>query len=200
MMFLYGASENQTGFCGKLDGDGHVVKGIYINDAMAQFGGLFNAVQASAEIRNLGVVESQIIATVWAGALVGLQIPWTSGDGIIVENCFSDETVIIESSTYAGGLFGGVMLGSGATSLKCHFTNCYSGAQISAPKNNLCGSIVGETRFMDENDEFVLENCFGMHPGFYLVGILTAIPLALLKKALQNLITLTPSVKTSRML
>lgn len=168
--WIYGASENQTGFCGKLDGDGHVVKGIYISDSMATCGGLFCTVQASAEIRNLGVVESEISATEWAGALVGLQIPWTSGNGVIVENCFSDETVIIESSVYAGGLFGGVMLGSGATSLKCHFTNCYSGAQINAPKLNVCGSIVGETRFMDENDEFVLENCFGMHPGFHLVG------------------------------
>lgn len=168
--WIYSASENQTGFCGKLDGDGHVVKGIYISDSMATFGGLFCTVQASAEIRNLGVVESEISATEWAGALVGLQIPWTTGNGIIVENCFSDETVIIESSVYAGGLFGGVMLGSGATSLKSHFTNCYSGAQIDAPKLNVCGSIVGETRFMDENDEFVLENCFGMHPGFYLVG------------------------------
>ena len=73
-------------FCGTFDGQGHTIRGIYINTS-DQFHGLFGLVDDSGKIQNLTVAESYICGEVgFVGGIVG------QGSGT-VSNCSNSGTV-----------------------------------------------------------------------------------------------------------
>lgn len=155
------SSDESKAFSGVLDGDGHIVKGIYIDDAALNASGLFSVINGKAEIHNLGIIESDIAAYgsgSMAGAFVGYQKPWATGDGIKLINCFADETVLITGETYAGGLLGGIIHNKADVHNTTTFLNCYTGAQVSASSNANKGSFVG--RGYLRKDGVIFENCF----------------------------------------
>ena len=81
---------------GTFDGDGHMVKNLYINNADNKQG-LFSYV--SGTIKNLGVTGSVTTTGKYAGGIVGYL---SSGK---VENCYS--AVTVSAAQNAGGIVGG---------------------------------------------------------------------------------------------
>ena len=84
-------------FYGSLDGDGHVISGIYINSENNNLG-LFGEIGLWAEIKNLKVVDSYIKGNKYVGGLVGC-----NGGGTL-KNCFFSGTVV--GNSFVGLLAG----------------------------------------------------------------------------------------------
>ncbi len=113
-------------FNGTLDGQGHVIKGIFIPGNAAQQG-LFKQTLADAIIRNLGIEESFIYGTNAVGAFVGLHRG-------LIENCYSSATI----SGSAGGIGRGGIAGR---TQEGTIKNCYNTGTINL--GNRTGGIVG---------------------------------------------------------
>lgn len=86
-----------TKFTGTLDGLGHTIKGLKINDGSVQYVGLvgFNA----GLIKNIGLKDVSVFAANYAGALTG------QNDGII-QRVYVDGNSSVKASQYVGGLIG----------------------------------------------------------------------------------------------
>ena len=124
--------DNHTQFNGYFEGDGHIVSGIYYNNAPGKDGyrsGLFPMIGQGAVIRNVGVVNSYVSGFANVGAIVG----WSNVNGSnssenpvnpVISGCYADDTVIIK-----GMRVGGIV---GAGSLSVDIDNCYFTGSLSA--------------------------------------------------------------------
>ena len=119
-------------FSGNFDGDGHVVRGIYINNTNA-YQGLFGYVR-SGIIKNLGIEKSYIKGNSYVGGIVGS----SSGSGTIT-NCYNSGD--ISGSESVGGI-----LGSGSAN------NCYNVGDVSGSSS--VGGVVGRV------DSGTVTNCY----------------------------------------
>lgn len=168
------------GFAGVLDGQNHIIYGIYINKNGGTFNGLFSSVDGTALIKNLGIRNSYISSYDWsdnvargsmAGAFSGTVSKINFGGGetaAIFENCFTDETVYVQGVYCAGGIVGSV-LHSGSN---VNFNNCYSGAKLES--DTFTGSIAGDA--WDPTYTIKLNGCYGTQTGVSLVGHTDTIP------------------------
>ncbi len=132
-----------SSFAGTLDGDGHVVSGLYYNGSDATIA-LIPKIAEGAVIKRLGVTKSTIInpATVgeqsYTAAIVG-QISGLSSDNPetfknpVISECFANDSVYLEGH-FVGGIVGG-----GSRSID--FENCYFTGNIVAEDH--CGAIFG---------------------------------------------------------
>gem|GEM_PF-6603745 len=91
-------------FSGTFDGQGHTITGLYINDTTLNYAGLFGYLDG-ATVKNLGVVDADIIASDWIGIIAGMAYG-TNGNGSTIEQCYSTGSVTGRSN--AGGLVGTV--------------------------------------------------------------------------------------------
>ncbi len=102
-------------FTGHLDGDGHIVYGLYYpENNMGTSAGLI-PVMAGGSIKNIGVRYANVVAHLYAGGIVGSTSVGTNKE-IIIDKCFADDTCTIKfiatkathSSPYggAGGILG----------------------------------------------------------------------------------------------
>lgn len=82
-------------FAGTFDGEGHVVRGLVINDAALASAGLFG--RNTGEIRNVGVVDATVTGGSYTGALVGSNSGHVQG---------SYSTGIVSGANSVGGLVG----------------------------------------------------------------------------------------------
>jgi len=85
-----------TAFTGLFDGNGYTISRLTVETH--ECGGLFGGLGSGGEIRNLGVVDVNMIGSFCVGGLVGF-----SEEGSSVTHCHSTGTV---SGWYAGGLVG----------------------------------------------------------------------------------------------
>lgn len=130
---------NLSRFTGALNGNGHIIKNLYINRPGTEYVGLFGV--AGAVIKSLGLVDVNIKATRYIGALAGWQI--TSDKGI--DSCFA--TGSIEGITqHVGGLVGG---NDGSIS------NSYTIADVKAG-SSYAGGVAGGT----DTSGGSITNCF----------------------------------------
>ena len=102
-------------FHGTLDGDGHIIHGIYITEATSaadgrttKWAGFVDEIGQNASIKNLGIEDSYIAVSTTdsaarAGALAGRTTTWTTVKSI--ENCYASNTVYLKGRT-VGGLIG----------------------------------------------------------------------------------------------
>ncbi|WP_455639429.1 GLUG motif-containing protein [Parabacteroides sp.] len=107
-------------FTGTFDGDGHVVKGIYI-EGDASYLGLFGYLSTNGEIKNVGVVDSYIAGDNYIGGVCGCN------DGGKITSCYNTGSVKASGDNnyaYAGGVCG--YNGSGT------ITSCYNTGSIEA--------------------------------------------------------------------
>ena len=146
--WVYGTDEyDYRTFFGTLNGNGHVVKGLYINSTATR-AGLFVEVGGSAAIEELGIIDSFVsinndISNCYAGALVGQRNSNSSGeDGVFkIKRCFIAQSVTVYAQTYhsekartfAAGFIGAIQQGQGDNCLaKTLLEDCYSGADVYA--------------------------------------------------------------------
>lgn len=117
-------------FSGTFDGNGHVVSGLKIDNVSEnRVGGLFPSLTGNATVKNLGIVNSQVVFTgagSYAGAIAG-----AADANFVIENCFVASTVYVSASEHVAGMIGKVDSGSAKT-LKIE--NAYSMAQLGGGK------------------------------------------------------------------
>lgn len=134
-------------FRGHLDGDGHIVSGLYYN-SVNSIVGLFPRISADAVIEKLGITESTIISTSeggsqsFAAALSGYISGISSKEDTletyklpVVSQCFADDSVYVEAM-FAGGLICGNQRG-------VRMDNCYFTGELTGEK--YAGTLVGNS-------------------------------------------------------
>ena len=142
--------EKHHGFRGHLNGNGHIVSGIYLNvDREGQvLAGLIPVIGESGVVENIGVTNSYIHgydnkhSMGCVGALVGYCYDWPipeshDGTGLLatIRGCFSDKTV-----TVAGNYVGGIL---GATPRAILIENCYATSVLETNSTGLKGCLTG---------------------------------------------------------
>ena len=120
------AWRTRTAFNGHIDGDGHIIYGIWYGSS-SYWGGLIPYMEGGS-IKNLGIAKSYIQGTK-AGAFVA-QV--TQTDTVQIDNCFSDETVTVigGQNHQAGGIVAYAQNPTDSTA-KLEISNCYTKANIS---------------------------------------------------------------------
>ena len=122
---------DQQGFQGTLDGDGHVIHGIYINTTK-QYASIFGYMQGyGAAIKNLGVEDSYIKSTnsdAYVGVFAGNTHNWIGGD-VVFENCYAADSVILEGKR-TSGIIANTQINANGNNYKLIFRNCISSATL----------------------------------------------------------------------
>jgi len=148
-------------FRGEFNGNGHVIRNLYINSAFLDYAGLFGQIgsaNATGTVKNVGLQNVNITARNYVGGVVGLvrgygtnvgagnQIDYISD----VTNCYV--TGSVRGTTYVGGI-----AGSGAG--WGHIKHCYSTAEVngSSAGTTYTGGIAGYT----DGD---IVNCAALNP------------------------------------
>ncbi|MCL1946626.1 MAG: hypothetical protein FWF51_05670 [Chitinivibrionia bacterium] len=100
--YFDGASYNKP-FRGTFNGRGHIISGVYINNRQ-QYQALFGYMDGG-EIKNIGIIASNIKGGNYSGGLVGGIGDYTTN----ISNCYSNVIVPIDEYglSYYGGLAGG---------------------------------------------------------------------------------------------
>lgn len=132
-----------TTFNGNIDGDGHVVYGLYINQNPAAYTnegasvGLISKVNGSVELKNLGIDNVYINADATAGAFVGTAGSGSYGGRIKMDNCYAGQYVYIKASA-AGAFVGWGAFGNPGTGQQDYavLDSCYSLANLTGVKYN----------------------------------------------------------------
>ena len=128
-------------FSGVFDGDGHTIRGLYIEGDTGYLG-LFGTV-AEGTVKNVGLVDGKIVSLIdynFAGSIVGFCINGR------IENCYNTGTV---EGTFVGGIVGSNIGG--------HIQDCYNTGAITARGNySAAGGIAGQ----NTNAEFTIVNCY----------------------------------------
>lgn len=106
-------SKTSVGFAGILDGNGHVVRNLTVNNDLHRAGGLIGKLLAGGVVKNVGVVDCNITSKDYAAAVVGDSF----GE---VYNCFCAGGSVSSVGTGNFGTFCG-MSRPGSS-----ITNCYS--------------------------------------------------------------------------
>ena len=135
-------------FAGTLDGDGHVIKGVYVNTT-ASVAGLFDTVDG-ATIKNLGIESSYYMSTNFhedwkhynssIGAIAAKT--YNSGKVNTFNNCYVIDTVL-------NGWEAGALVGTTQSSDTLNITDCYSSVSIGLPpergdaRSNMKGAFLG---------------------------------------------------------
>lgn len=149
-------------FDGIFDGNGHIITGLYINDAGLWSAGLFGRVR-NATIKNLGIVGASIEAAGAASGLVGE----TYGD-CVINNCYTTGTVSIGSrggnSNYAGGLVGGInTIGNYITANSLIISESYSTCDVTnsiGSSGGFTGGILGGSMVIGVPTIVSISNCY----------------------------------------
>jgi len=143
-------------FRGNFDGNGRIVKNLFINRPAGNQQGLFGATNG-ATIKNIGIENCNITAGADVGGLVGSTSNYStitncyatgnvtgSGNNVggligvsandsLVSNCYTTVTVI-GTASYTGGLVG-------YNNTRCIITNCYATGNVNGA--SITGGLVG---------------------------------------------------------
>ncbi len=157
----YSSKDVKTTFSGTLDGNGHVVYGMYYSKGTPAAAGSANYgadavaliprfAQSEGTVKNIGVDKAYIKATNCAAGIVGNSSKFPVRT---IENCYAGENVYINAHV-AGGITGG---GDGSLDI----TNCYSLATLNA--THQAGGILGgywTYKHTNGTTRQVLTNCY----------------------------------------
>ncbi len=154
---------NPTIFKGIIDGDNHVVSGLYIDTAYtgteADWKVGYGLIPGGAcTVKNLGVVNAFVKAEkAAASAFIGTN--FNNAPAISFENCFVGEDVYLSGSCVGGFWAGGTAAYSYSTDPG--FKNCYCLATISSASANFWGALTGQVWSTTAEGKYVLaENCY----------------------------------------
>ncbi len=116
-----------VGFTGTLDGNGHIISGLKVNQSTTAERGLFSTANG-ATIKKLGIEGASIVGNERTGAIVGLMI------GGLIEKCYVANSYI-EGRDHVGSIGGQIKGGA-------IIQNCYSTANIYS-REYQAGGLVG---------------------------------------------------------
>ncbi len=126
-------------FSGHIDGAGHIVYGVWYPASSTGAVGLIPKMQ-DGSVKNLGVRYSYVRSTqnIGAGAVIGY-----AAGVITVEQCFSDETVSV-SSTTAGGIVGLAQQNYAKSTKGLVIRNCYTKAKMMNTSSSKSNGLIGD--------------------------------------------------------
>ena len=151
-------------FKGHLDGESHIVSGLYIyaDDGSVTRAALFPQMSGNACIEKLGIVDSYINVSgaqveSYAGAFTSLVTNYNTKTSttVTLNQCFADGTVSIEAY-YAGGL-----VGASADKAPVVIENCYYTGSLYGVK--MAGAIIGNSWTLIENPAKIA-HCYATTP------------------------------------
>ncbi len=147
-----------VGFNGHIDGDGHIVYGMWYPEGASNLTAGLIPVFMTGSITNIGVRNAQVNAIECSGGIVGKTI--RSGYKYI-DSCFVDETVNVSTNhtDYAsGGIVGMAYDTTNGEEVTLLIQNCYSKARLSGifeyRKNGILG---GSWR-----TPYAIKNCYSI--------------------------------------
>jgi len=126
---------NSGEMIGYLNGNGHVIYGLYINTQVYGNYGLVKKFNLDSSIKNLGIESAYIKVSGSAGAFFG-ERSWIMDGEATISNCYVGKDVIVRATEAAGGIFGYNTAG------KMSIENCYSLADVKG--NTRSGGIYGD--------------------------------------------------------
>ena len=133
----YGSSSYYVLYGGNFNGNGKVVKGLYINNTDVEYIGLFGYT-SGAVIKNVGVEDSYFSGSKNIGGVVGR-------NGGSLTNCYNTGTVT--GSSYVGGVVG---YNTGSV------TNCYNTGTVTG--SSYVGGVIGYNEGTSSNN-YYLNTC-----------------------------------------
>lgn len=104
-------------YTGIFDGQGHTIKGLYIEDSDKNYVGLFGCATGSAEIKNVGVIDSTFIGKHKVAVICG-----ELSSAVRIKNCFSVNCTV-KGQYYVAGI-AGYSNGSNEVVYNCFSMNC----------------------------------------------------------------------------
>ncbi|MDR3000666.1 MAG: cellulase family glycosylhydrolase [Fibromonadaceae bacterium] len=137
-------------FRGEFDGNGYVIRGLYINQTTRDYAGLFGqigSVSATGIVRNIALEDVDITAGEYAGGVVGLIRGYgTNVGGTNQQDFHSTLTNVYVTGTINGYQYVGGIAGS--VSSWGHVESAYSTADVisSARAGGIAGYLDGEIR------------------------------------------------------
>ena len=129
-------------FAGTLCGNGHSIKGIFIDNATTTGVGFIKTLSGS--IRNLGLEGGSVTGKNQVGAFAGTL------SGGMIDSCFSTVPVESKANNSTDGICGGLVgLGTGGT-----IRNSYASTNVKSSSNTV-GGLIGQSTSAIENCYFV---------------------------------------------
>ncbi|MDD2659014.1 MAG: filamentous hemagglutinin N-terminal domain-containing protein [Methylococcales bacterium] len=152
-------------FTGYFNGLGHTISGLFVNNGLVNGdAGLFGAIDTTASISNVGLLNANITGLNYAGALVGESI---AGGTSSISNSYATGSV---NTTGVSG--GGILVSAGGL-IGRSFTdisNSYASVNVLSPSATWVGGLVGEQQRNIDNS-YATGNVSGLAAGG-LVGYL----------------------------
>ena len=153
-------SSSSTAFKGNIDGNGKVIKGLYINRSSSDNVG-FLGYTSGAVIKNLVLKDVEVVGNDYVGAIIG-------NGSATINNIVIDGTV--DGNSYVGGICGS---GGG------EYNNIVSYVVVNGKKNYI-GGLVGYTSSTIFNCQVSSNNIKGLE---YVGGVAGAVYLASISKS-----------------
>lgn len=132
-------------FRGTLDGGGHVISNLTINQPNGENVGLVGLLEGGT-IRNLGIENGVVTGKSRVAAIAGRTMYAT------IENCFAKADV---SGEWDCGVIAGMFNNSA-------MRNCYAWGSVSASRETGGGLVGAANRSIDASRETVIENCYSL--------------------------------------
>ena len=161
-------------FKGNIDGQGYCVYGIwYPLDSTAYASGLVPGI-GSYTVKNVGIKQAQIVASYYAGGIVGY---CSDGAATTISSCFSDSSVDLLHNNAninggAGGIVGYHMGGNSSNILLIE--NCWSAANCSsASHGDRANGIIGTIW----NGYHKVKNCYTLGNAPYVADVTNRVSL-----------------------
>lgn len=133
-------------FSGSLDGQGHIICGIYCNAPEKDYQGLFGYLY-NGKVSNLGLEDSYIAGLSCVGSLAG------SLNNTEILNCYSTSMV-----NGLGGGIGGIAGHSEYIGASLYMSNCYFAGTVTGKVVETTGNIIGFSDFSESG----ISNCYYM--------------------------------------
>ena len=144
-------------FAGIFDGCNKEIRGVYINNSIANLQGLFGQC-SNATVKNVGVTEGYICGCNYVGGIVGSNYIDVSGDTFTVSNCYNTCT-IIGSEYYVGGVVGyNIASSSGSIAT---VNGCYNAGMIRGNKYAV-GGVVGFNEASSSGSIAIVKNSYNI--------------------------------------
>ena len=140
-------------FLGSLDGNNHVITGLFI-DSGADDSGLFGYIGEGSSVKNVGIENCDVTGGNFTGSLVGYNYRGT------IVNCHASGLVTSAAGVFVGGLVGINSQGP--------ITSCYSTVDVSGYQ--VVGGLVGRNNNANIIDCYAIGNVTGA--GGYVGGLL----------------------------
>ncbi len=140
-------------FTGSFDGQGYEISGLYIDRPNEDHIGLFGLIGYLGKVRDVGVVDAEIIGSEYVGPLAGVNYPGTVENSYATGSVTGDLNVgglvgwnhegTIENSYATGNVSGGARIaGLVGTNLEGTVSNSYATGSVSGTSDVL-GGLVG---------------------------------------------------------